>query len=261
MNDVAVSQSEELAEGYLAPRCSVAGPARSACFAPEGFSLWQVTAELEAGTELRWDGDHGDEGLLITDGEVAVDGTTCGRSGVIAVESGCSTVVRALTPTRLVHCGAHDPRPPTDGPFGPPAAEGHGVHCFADGQAAVRVQAAGLPLANEIFVEGTCPTCRIALFVVDGSEAHDGYVGRSHFHSSDEIIHVLDGEIRVGRAVIARGQSVAIPADRRYSFRSPGAFRFLNYRRDAATATFAPGSAAVLETVAGLASSGVASAD
>ena len=41
--------------------------------------------------------------------------------------------------------------------------------------------------------------------------------------------------------------SVAIPAGRRYGFRTPGAYRFLNYRKDASTYTGAPGTNPVVE--------------
>jgi hypothetical protein len=49
-------------------------------------------------------------------------------------------------------------------------------------------------------------------------------------HSEDEIIHVLDGELLVGPLVIGPGTSIAIPAERRYSFRTRAGFRFVNYR-------------------------------
>jgi hypothetical protein len=45
--------------------------------------------------------------------------------------------------------------------------------------------------------------------------------------------------------------SVAIPAGRRYGFRTPGPYRFINYRRDASTFTGAPGSEPVAEITLG----------
>jgi len=49
--------------------------------------------------------------------------------------------------------------------------------------------------------------------------------------------------------VIPAGTSVAIKANARYSFTSPGALEFLNYRRDASYITV-PGMAPWLETAA-----------
>jgi hypothetical protein len=103
-----------------------------------------------------------------------------------------------------------------------------------------------VPAGPRYFTDSTCKTCRIAFFKVAMPEAR---VTGSHVHSEDEIIHVLTGELQVGRAVVSAGMSVAIPGSYRYGFRTPGPFSFLNFRRDASTYVAAPGSTPVLETV------------
>ncbi len=99
------------------------------------------------------------------------------------------------------------------------------------------------------FSDGTCPTCRVTLFLYDGSVFSDGYVGASHFHSQDEIIHVLEGELHFGPLTVPPDASIAVPRDLRYSFRTSGPFRYLDYRADVSTAVVAPGSEPVVETV------------
>ncbi|HZP28332.1 MAG TPA: cupin domain-containing protein [Acidimicrobiia bacterium] len=58
----------------------------------------------------------------------------------------------------------------------------------------------------------------------------DALIGQ-HAHGEDEIIYVLDGELRLGRQVLTRGASVYIPGGTLYSFRAgPEGLRFLNFR-------------------------------
>lgn len=97
------------------------------------------------------------------------------------------------------------------------------------------------------YADSLCPTCRINLFHVDRGGPS---VSKSHFHSQDEIIHVLTGEIQVGRDAVSAGMSIAIPANVRYGFRAKDPFTFLNYRRDASYVTYGTSSARVLESVA-----------
>jgi uncharacterized cupin superfamily protein len=83
----------------------------------------------------------------------------------------------------------------------------------------------------------------------------------SHLHSEDEIIHVLEGELRVGTLTVPAGTSIAVPANLRYSFRTSQPFRFLNYRADVSTILLKPGSKPILEPVANLTGKGVARPD
>ena len=60
------------------------------------------------------------------------------------------------------------------------------------------------------------------------------YVSATHSHSTDELIHLVWGELRLGSQTMRPGDTLAVDADRRYGFRSgPDGFGFLNYRRDA----------------------------
>ncbi len=246
MAQLDVMEPSALESGYLAPTCRATGTLASARFHPAGYSLWQVSAELGAGAELRWEGTHGDEALYVLEGTVEAAGQLCGPDGAVVVEADAAATVRAVTDTRLLHVGSISrPRPRTTADAGSPGTPGVHVVDVASGR---HVRFEGHPIENVYFADSTCPSCQIVLFSVSCDEAH---VAASHLHSEDEIIHVVDGELQVGPQTLRAGMSVAIPAGRRYGFRTPGAYKFINYRRDASTFTGAPGSDPVVEIPVG----------
>jgi hypothetical protein len=65
--------------------------------------------------------------------------------------------------------------------------------------------------------------------------SRDGpYVSAPHSHSQAELIHLLSGQITLGRTTLGPGDTLYVQADRRYAFTGgPDGFSFLNYRRDA----------------------------
>jgi hypothetical protein len=73
------------------------------------------------------------------------------------------------------------------------------------------------------------PTCRLDLFRVKGlAETVTG----SHSHTEDELIHVTEGALQVGRHTVCAGMTIAVRNGRRYGFRTRGPFEFINYRSD-----------------------------
>ena len=57
-----------------------------------------------------------------------------------------------------------------------------------------------------------------------------------HAHASDEIIYILEGELRIGRKRLGPGASVFVGAETLYGFRAgPQGVRFLNFRGDGNT--------------------------
>ncbi|MGO8864543.1 MAG: hypothetical protein ACLQRH_27760 [Acidimicrobiales bacterium] len=239
-----MSTAADLQPGYAAPGCASTGMIQSARFAPRGFSLWLVVARLEAGSSVHWASAHGDEGVYIVDGAVSVDDDRCGPGGTLLVESGVAATLRAERPTELVHVGPEVGAPPTGGPLGAAEPDGHRVHVIGNEDADTMDFGA---FAQVSFADSTCPTCRITLFRVDGTD--DPYAVGSHLHSEDEIIHVLSGALQVGRRRVEAGMSIAIAGGERYGFRTSAAFSFLNYRADASTVVTTPGSEPRLETV------------
>jgi hypothetical protein len=124
--------------------------------------------------------------------------------------------------------------------IGPPREDGHGVHVYEHGTSPMMSYTNGPVELNgrmfedavdtAIYADGTCETCRIALFRVAGTGPHKS---TSHSHSADELISVIGGEIQLGRDWVRSGMTVAIPGDWRYGFRTFGPWEFINYRADA----------------------------
>jgi uncharacterized cupin superfamily protein len=187
---------------------------------PVGFPLWLLRSQLAPGAGLAWPTVHGDEGVYVLDGEVTVDGRTCPAGGAVIVEAGVEAELQAPAGAQLVHVGRH-------GTAGP---RGRTVHVVGPGGMWAQV---GDGRDTRYFADSECPTCRITLFFTGRS--HD-YVSAPHSHSADELIHVLHGEVTVGRRRLGPGTTIAVRADRRYGFRSTG-FGFLNYRAEPATLT------------------------
>jgi quercetin dioxygenase-like cupin family protein len=64
-------------------------------------------------------------------------------------------------------------------------------------------------------------------------------VGEQHNHDADEILYVVEGQMRFGSRVLDPGDSVYIPGKTLYSFRSdPDGLRFLNFRATEDTSYF-----------------------
>jgi hypothetical protein len=195
----------------------VDGDADRRLVSPADFPLWLLRGPLAPGAKLGWDGGQGDEAVWVLAGELAVGEVACGPGGAVVVERG-ATVRAVVGPAgaEVVHVGRWEPV----------------VHGKAGG--AVHVVGAGGTWArrepgreSRFVADSTCPTCDLTLLHTSRADA---YTSAPHSHSADELIHVLEGELRVGRTTIGPGATVAVRADRRYGFRTPGAFAFLNYR-------------------------------
>lgn len=246
-----VSQPSDVADWvqYPAPFCLARGAARGALFHPDASSLWRVLGELAAGAELEWGTEHGDEVLFVLAGALECDGERIGEGSSVIVEAGVAAVVRSVGSTRVVHFGPMATAASADPDARAAASAGRRVHVMT------REDAPTISFGEQIgvyFGDGTCPTCRVTLFLIDGSALSAPYVGNSHAHSADEIIHVLSGEVRVGLLVVTAGTSIVVPGGQRYRQRIDGPFQFLNYRAELSTFVEKPGSEPMLETLAHL---------
>jgi len=207
----------------------VSGVAWSKQLSPEDYSLRLVVSELTDGAVMRWGTDHGDEAVCVLEGALDVDGRHCPVGGAVVIEAGVECAVTAIGPTRVAHYGPTDATPPTDGLLGPADTQGHGVHVVGDRG---WFRAGNDTYSQTWWADSSCPTCRICVFRIEHPDAPD--VDLPHHHTQDEIIFVLEGELRLGSYRCPAGTAISIPAQMRYSLRSDGkAFKFLNYRRDA----------------------------
>jgi quercetin dioxygenase-like cupin family protein len=218
----------ESASSYAIDR-KVSGVGWSKQISPADYSLFLVVSELDDGAVIKFDGAHGDEALCVLEGELDVDGRRCPTGGAVVVEAGVACRAVAIGPTRIAHYGPTDPTPPGDGMLGPATADGHAVHVVGVGG---WFRAGNDTYSQTWWADSSCPTCRICVFRIEHPDGPDNDL--PHHHTQDEIIFVLDGELRLGSYRCPAGTAISIPAHMRYSLRSDGkAFKFLNYRRDA----------------------------
>jgi uncharacterized cupin superfamily protein len=225
--NVEVLESPRLRGGrYTAPHCRAEGTVSSGRAQPSDLDLWIVDAELRAGATLHWDCDHGDEAVVVLSGEAEVEGERCSPGAAIVVEAGAAVTLASRTGATIVHFGG-----PVGGVRVPGSATAPrlcGVHIVGPGPArgSVIPRPHGAIFAG-CYADSTCPTCRLTLLRVVG----DGTIrASSHSHSQNELIRVLDGELRFGGRTVSAGMTAAVPADRRYAFQTSKPFLFLNYR-------------------------------
>ncbi len=228
--NILVLDHEEKSAPYPAPFCTARGGAKGSF--REAHSLWIVHGFLASGAELSWNSVHGDEALYVHSGALAYGERLCEAGGSIIVEAGVPARVRAVGATEIMHFGPAESAAPTTGPLGPAKSEGHGVHVIgeADGTRMGAKAPTGVEYDVLYYKDGSCPTCRLCIFRVASDRAG---LTVPHIHTQDEIIHVLQGELHVGKIVVPAGKSIAIKANIRYGFTTPGPALFLNYRADA----------------------------
>ncbi len=230
--EIVLDRDAPVATAYPPPAWDVRQPSDARLLSPSGISLWLYRITLSAGSRLRWANQHGDEAVYVVAGVLRVAGRH-GDADVVAggaaiVESGVFTEVLATADCQLLHFGAASSGPPVDGPYGAPMAGGHVVH--AVGPAGIYA-AVGDGRDSRFYADSSCPTCRITLMRTGRDRP---YVSAPHSHSEDELIHLLSGQITVGRTTLGPGDTLYVEADRRYTFTGgPDGFSFLNYRCDA----------------------------
>ncbi len=131
-------------------------------------------------------------------------------------------------PSHASAFGPSDLTPPSGGEYGPPDAEGHGVHVV--GPEGWFTSGSREGTFARWYSDSTCPSCRICLLQVERSSAREGPV---HHHSQDEIIFIIGGAVGLGGRWLEAGTALFISANARYQIRTGDAgYRFLNYRRD-----------------------------
>jgi quercetin dioxygenase-like cupin family protein len=215
--------------GYAAPTAQLrAGSATTRLHDPEDNPVWIVTGDLEPGAVVAWDTDHGDEAVYVMSGELRAGDRVCGAGGVLVVESGVRIEATATVATSVIHFGPSDPQPPSTGRNGAPEPDGHRAHAVGPKGVYVRVAPGHY---TRFFAGATCPTCRISLME---SCRTQHYQSAAHSHSQHELIHVLEGELKLGSLRVGPGDTLSVPANVRYRFETgESGYRFLNYSSDA----------------------------
>ena len=200
---------------------SFVGKSKSRLVSPPDYSLWLVTAELEDATLLELPTQHGEQSVYVVSGSLQIDGEwVCPQNGAIIIEGNARPSVRAIGNTVIVHMGPTNAEPDQD---------------FISGDSTHVVGPRGTFEAIEptrdthYYADSTCDHCRLTLLYTSRSTE---YVSATHSHSTDELIHLLWGQVQLGSLKLEAGDTLAVAKDTRYGFRSgPKGFGFLNYRQ------------------------------
>lgn len=184
---------------------------------------------VDAPTVLRGEG-----AAYVLEGSIVVDGIEVPTGGAAVLHGGAEVEV---TGDARLAC------------FGGGPTEGDGDHHLLGPGGRSRTVAPSGSRATW-FADSTCPGCDVALFWVE--RRTPGERGRSHSHTADEILLVLDGSIRLGAHEVPAGQAVFVPADVRYAVTSgPEGHRFLNYRASASLQHYEGDAEALPENASG----------
>jgi quercetin dioxygenase-like cupin family protein len=184
--------------------------------------------EIAAGETLQIHSGAVDQLAYIWRGAVAAGGRSLAAGSSLIIEHGASVELGGVAQISAVLAFAAA-RPPAR-----PRAGGH-VHLLP-AESAPRSAALGgvAGLGGAMHADADCPTCELWLHENQfaGRDAPpQGEEAGVHCHSEDEIIFVVDGELRLGERLYGPGTALAIAADAFYSF-SPGpeGLRFVNFR-------------------------------
>lgn len=184
--------------------------------------------EIAAGETLQIRSGAVDQLAYVWHGAVTAGGRSLAAGSSLIVEHGASLelVGGAQASVVLAFSAAQAPTRPRAG--------GH-VHLLP-AERAPRSDALGgvAGLGGVMHADADCPSCELWLhenqFAGRAAPAQGDEAG-VHCHSEDEIIFVLDGDLRLGDRLYGPGTALAIAADAFYSF-SPGpdGLRFVNFR-------------------------------
>jgi quercetin dioxygenase-like cupin family protein len=184
--------------------------------------LWKH--DMQPGAEVRFTKPAFDHLFYVLDGKVDIDGQTADAGSAIGAEHRCSGIMRAKSGTAsLLHFHR-----PDDHPEHPTRAGGH-VHVIGK-EGILRSDRPEYGVKGVLWADSDCPTCHMWLHGTDLATPR-GQKGSLHYHTSDEIIFILSGEMVIGRRRLKPGTALAIDADTRYGFGvgEPG-LSFVNFR-------------------------------
>jgi hypothetical protein len=185
--------------------------------------------EIAPGQVLRIEQSDADRLAYVWHGAVEAGGAVLPQGSSLIVEHGRSLeITGGDVPSQvLTFAAAHAPATPRAG--------GH-VHLLpADRIARAAPDALSSGVSGGMHFAADCPTCEIWLhenrFPGSPGLPPEEQAKGVHSHTEDEIIFVIDGEIRLGTKLYPPGTALAIAADTLYSFTpGPDGLAFINFR-------------------------------
>ncbi len=179
------------------------------------LSLWRH--ELAPGATITLDAPAQDHTFYVVEGEMTVGGTPVPPKGAASVGARAKTVIGAGAEgaTVLHYVGHAESRP--DKPGGC-------VHILS------QPWLERSPVSSHaLYFDSSCPNCSVWLHMTQGQK---GSGAKPHYHTEDEIICVVEGEMNLGTRDVATGGAVGIAKEVVYSFnRGEGGLAFINFRQ------------------------------
>jgi hypothetical protein len=223
-----VAAEEAVAVDEYGPSGDAVALLRSAA----NFPLWLISAELADGATMDWDADHGEEVVYVEAGRLAAGSSRTPEEGAVVLEAGRPVHLVAEGRTRVLHFGSGDRQRSAGPPAGDDGADRPGPALHVVGPRGTWAMVDG-GRDSHYYADSTCPTCDVTLLYTSRQEPWDSSL---HSHSADELIHVMWGDMQVGRWHVGPGGTVAIRADATYHFKSgPSGLGFLNFRAGPST--------------------------
>ncbi len=181
--------------------------------------------EMAPGHEVRWTSSRLGHLLYVWEGELEIAGRALGPGGVVVIEHGAGAAIRA----KAKGCRVVVFNPANSSGYRPARAGGH-VHVLPADRVprAERLQVHD-EVGGALLADSRCDSCEFWLH--ENSFHTPGFVVEPHYHSEDEIILVIGGEVKLGNRIYGRGTALSVARDTVYGFRSVGTgLAFINFR-------------------------------
>lgn len=180
--------------------------------------------ELSQGAEIALDAPPVGHCLYVLEGEIIVNGRRVPADGAVLVEHhGRAAIQAASAGAQLAHFSQRTPEKT------PQSREGGHVH-IAGPTGEYQIEVAGGGGTLTVFGDSGCPTCELWLHRSDlrGPRTQ----ARSHYHTDDEVILFLRGEMLLGGSRTLKPRTaLAIDENTHYKFNTgPAGLTFINYR-------------------------------
>jgi len=180
--------------------------------------LW--VHHLQAGSRLMWRQPRQAHAVFVWRGAVRAEGAVLHEHEALLVENGASASLTAEAPATVLEFYRAEDHPE------PPTRKGGHVHTVGAANTLHGLTSSGVGMTY--WADAGCPTCEMWLH---GTRFPDARKLRKHYHSEDEIIVVVEGELCLGRRPFRRGGVLALDADTPYTFAvGDEGLNFINYR-------------------------------
>ena len=225
MSHIVISHADEIAPAAFPALTGVSadsGIQSKGVVAKEDRPLYVWVHQLPPQAEIRWSKPPVGHVVYIWEGDAAADGKTLQKGAVLAVEHQGEAVLRAgAGGARLVHYHQREA-------VASPARAGGHAHVIGK-NGVFRGANAERGSVYTMWMEAACPTC--SMWFHKAAYVKPFPQGNPHYHTQDEIIFVVEGNMVLGRKAHGPGTALAIDANTVYGFGmdEPG-MAFINFR-------------------------------